>query len=177
MLLCQAAMPFFYPGCQAAGYLKRWGEEKYAELARLLLSRDVDHVVLIGGKDEMEDCRRIAELAGKGVVNLCGETEILDIVPLARDAKYQVGNDTGTAHLAASSSQPMVVVCGPTDPYRVRPQGDNVIAVQADMPCLNCYCKQHCEHHSCMKAVQPEHVLEALHYKDGPVMIIPVNQA
>lgn len=166
----------FYPGCQAAGYLKRWGEEKYAELARRLLSSDVDHVVLIGGKDEIEDCRRIAELAGDGIVNLCGETEVLDIVPLACDAKYQVGNDTGTAHLAASSSQPMVVVCGPTDPYRVKPQGDNVVAIQADMSCLNCYCKQDCAHHSCMKALQPEHVIAALSYKGGPVMMVSVEE-
>ncbi|ARU31522.1 hypothetical protein CAP31_07370 [Sulfuriferula sp. AH1] len=167
----------FYPGCQAAGYLKRWGEEKYAELARRLLASDVDHVVLIGGKDEMEDCRLIVELAGEGIVNLCGETEVLDIVPLARDAKYQVGNDTGTAHLAASSSQPMVVVCGPTDPYRVKPQGDNVVAIQADMSCLNCYCKQDCTHHSCMKALQPEHVIAALNYKGGPVMMVPVEES
>ncbi|MDR3393018.1 MAG: glycosyltransferase family 9 protein [Sulfuriferula sp.] len=167
----------FYPGCQAAGYLKRWGEDKYAELARQLLIDEVDHVVLIGGKDEMEDCRRIADLVGDGVVNMCGETEVLDIVPLARDAKYQVGNDTGTAHLAASSSRPMVVVCGPTDPYRVKPQGDNVVAIQADMPCLNCYCKQDCAHHSCMKAIQPSHVIAALNYKDGPVMIIPAQEA
>ncbi len=166
----------FYPGCQAAGYLKRWGEDKYAELARQLLLNEVEHVVLIGGKDEIEDCRRITELVGDGIVNLCGETEVLDIVPLAHDAKYQVGNDTGTAHLAASSSQPMVVVCGPTDPYRVKPQGDNVIAIQADMPCINCYCRQDCEHRSCMKAIQPEHVIEALHYKDGPVMIVPVHK-
>lgn len=167
----------FYPGCQAAGYLKRWGEEKYAELARRLLASDVDHVVLIGGKDEIEDCRRIAELAGEGIVNLCGETEVLDIVPLARDAKYQVGNDTGTAHLAASSSQPMVIVCGPTDPYRVKPQGDNVVAIQADMSCLNCYCKRDCTHHSCMKALQPEHVITALNYKGGPVMMVPVKES
>lgn len=167
----------FYPGCQAAGYLKRWGEDKYAELARQLLIHEVKHVVLIGGKDEIEDCRRIAELVGDGIVNLCGETEVLDIVPLAMGAKFQVGNDTGTAHLAASSSQPMVVVCGPTDPYRVKPQGDNVVAIQADMPCLNCYCKQDCAHHSCMNAIEPKHVIEALSYKQGPVMIIPIQPA
>jgi heptosyltransferase-2 len=165
----------FYPGCQAAGYLKRWGETKYAELARQLLIDEVEQVVLIGGKDEIEDCRRIAELVGAGIVNLCGETEILDIVLLAHDAKYQVGNDTGTAHLAASSSQPMVVICGPTDPYRVKPQGSNVVAIQADAPCLNCYCKQACSHHSCMKAIQPEHVIAALKHPTAPVMMIPVK--
>ena len=164
----------FYPGCQAAGYLKRWGEQKYAELARRLLVSEVDQVVLIGSKDEIEDCRRIAELVGSGIVNLCGETEVLDIIPLARDAKLQVGNDTGTAHLAASSSQPMVVVCGPTDAYRVKPQGDNVIAIQAQLPCMNCYCKHPCSHHSCMQAIQPEHVLDALKHRAGEVIMIDV---
>lgn len=153
----------FYPGCQAAGYLKRWGETNYAALARRLLDQGmVDSVALVGSQDESEDCRRIAELAGPGVVNLCGMTEVLDIVPLAAGARYQVGNDTGTAHLAASSSAPMAVVCGPTDAYRVRPQGDNVVALQADLPCKNCYCKHPCDHHTCMKAVTPDHVLRVL---------------
>lgn len=162
----------FYPGCQAAGYLKRWGEDNYAELARRLLIDEVDHVVLVGSKDEVEDCRRIAELVGEGIVNLCGETEVLDIIPLARDAKLQVGNDTGTAHLAAAANRPMVVVCGPTDAYRVKPQGDNVIAIQAQLPCMNCYCKHPCAHHSCMKAIEPEQVLQALNRKAGEVIMI-----
>ncbi len=164
----------FYPGCQAAGYLKRWGDANYAELARRLLSDgEVDRVALIGSLDEMDDCRRIAELAGEGVINLCGKTEVLDIIPLAQGARLQVGNDTGTAHLAAASSSPMVVVCGPTDAYRVKPQGDNVIALQARLSCINCYCKHPCEHHSCMKAVRAEQVLQTLkHPPADPVVMI-----
>lgn len=163
--LQEGCYALFYPGCQAAGYLKRWGENNYAELARLMLTQhEVDHVVLIGSQDEMEDCRRIAELAGEGVINLCGQTEVLEIIPLAQGAKWQVGNDTGTAHLAAASDAPMVVVCGPTDAYRVRPQGSNVMAIQAELPCMNCYCKHECTHHSCMKIVRPEHVLQALRH-------------
>jgi heptosyltransferase-2 len=166
----------FFPGCQAAGYLKRWGEEKYADLARTLLQGKVDHVVLIGGKDEIEDCRRITELVGQGVVNLCGVTEILDIVPLANTAKFMFGNDTGTAHIAAASSKPMVIICGPTDPYRVKPLGDNVVAVQAELPCMNCYCKHPCEHHSCMKAINTEHVMAMLQYGHAEVLIIKPQQ-
>ncbi len=153
----------FYPGCQAAGYLKRWGNANYAGLARMLLDQGrVNQVVLVGGKDELDDCTAIANLAGKGVVNLCGRTEVLDIIPIAQGAALQVGNDTGTAHLAAASSVPMVVVCGPTDVGRVRPQGDNVIGIQAELPCMNCYCRHPCDHHSCMKAIRPVDVLNAI---------------
>lgn len=151
----------FMPGCQAAGYLKRWGAERYAALARLLQAEGV-RVALIGGPDELEECERIAALAGDAVVNLCGRTRILEVVPLAQQARFLVANDTGTAHLAAATERPMVVVCGPTDPRRVKPAGDNVIALQANLPCINCY-QKHCSHHSCMPIITPQMVLDTLH--------------
>ena len=49
----------------------------------------------------------------------------------------------------------MLVICGPTDPRRVKPIGGQVKAVQAEEVCINCYSRQ-CEHedyHACMKAV------------------------
>jgi ADP-heptose:LPS heptosyltransferase len=39
--------------------------------------------------------------------------------------------------------------------------GDNVIAIQAILPCINCYQKS-CGHHSCMREIQPAHVLDVL---------------
>ena len=55
----------------------------------------------------------------------------------------------------------MVVVCGPTDPRRVRPAGDNVRTCQAALHCINCYLKT-CTHHSCMQVLGPDQVLAAL---------------
>jgi heptosyltransferase-2 len=153
----------FLPGCQAAGYLKRWGSERYAALGRLLHLAGLEKVVVLGGKDEMEECERIRDLAGGDwLVNLCGETRILDIVPLCEGARVIVGNDTGTAHVASCTDRPMVVVCGPTDPARVKPVGNNVVALQATLECINCYCKKPCSHHTCMKLVTPEQVFETL---------------
>lgn len=156
------AYALLMPGCQAAGYLKRWGAERYAELGRLLHERDGLRIALIGGPDELDECERIEQLSGDWAVNLCGQTEIFDIVPLAQQARFLVANDTGTAHLASATEQPMVVICGPTDPRKVKPAGDNVIALQADLPCINCY-QKHCSHHSCMPAVTPEAVYHTLH--------------
>ncbi len=152
------------PGCQAAGYLKRWGAERYTQLGRRLHESDGLRAVLIGGSDELDECTRIEQMSGDWVVNLCGRTEIFDIVPLARQAKFVVANDTGTAHLASATERPMVVICGPTDPRKVKPAGDNVIALQADLPCINCY-QKHCSHHSCMPLVTPDAVYDTLHGK------------
>ncbi len=150
------------PGSQAAGWLKRWGAARYAELARLLRARGVPRVVLLGGPDELEECARIASLcAGDWLVNLCGKTRILELVPLCAAARLIVGNDTGTAHVASSTGTPLVVICGPTNPRRVRPVGAQVRTLQADLDCINCYGKD-CDHHSCMAMVTPEMVMDIL---------------
>lgn len=145
------------PGSQAAGHLKRWGAARYARLARALLERDVDRVLIVGGPEEVEECGRIAAAGGPGAVDLCGRTELLDIVPLCEGARAVIANDTGTAHIAAAAGRPMFVICGPTDPRRVCPTGPAVVPLQAALACVNCYRKD-CAHHTCMRLIEPERV-------------------
>jgi lipopolysaccharide heptosyltransferase II len=158
------------PGSQAAGWLKRWGAQRYAALARLLRERGVAKVVLLGGPDELEECAAIAGACdGAWLVNLCGQTRMLDLVPLAAAARLIVANDTGTAHVASCTTTPMVVICGPTDPRRVKPVGENVRALQADIDCRNCYGKTCAHDHACMAAITPAMVLAALAKVAGPL--------
>jgi len=153
----------FLPGSQAAGYLKRWGAARFASLARLLKSHGLQRIALIGGPDELDECRRIRDRCGAWVVDLCGKTRLLDIVPICETARVVVGNDTGTAHVAAAAGKPMLVICGPTDPGRVLPAGNTVSSMQAPLPCINCY-RKHCAHHSCMAWISPAMVLERLQW-------------
>jgi heptosyltransferase-2 len=150
------------PGCKAGGELKRWGARRYIALAINLHNNGLERVVLIGSADDQDVCRRIAAECGDWLVNLCGATTILDLVPLCAQARCIVSNDTGTAHVAAAGDRPLVVICGPTDPRRVKPIGDKVTTLQADIFCINCYRKD-CAHHSCMALISPERVFETLH--------------
>lgn len=144
------------PGAAAAHPLKRWGAARYAELARLLHAQGMDKIVLVGGPDEVDDCAAIAA-AGDYVVNLNGRLQLLDIVPLCAGAAAIIGNDTGTTHFASAAGRPLLVLCGPTDPRRVKPIGAASVAVQAQLPCRNCYAKtcRNSEHHACMTAITP----------------------
>jgi lipopolysaccharide heptosyltransferase II len=155
------AYAVFLPGSQAAGYLKRWGASRFATLASLLKQRGIEHTLILGGPDEIEECARIDATTPADVINLCGQTELLDLVPLCESARLVVGNDTGTAHVGSASTTPMVIVCGPTDPRRVLPAGDNVQALQARLACINCY-KKHCQHHTCMAWITPPMVVQKL---------------
>jgi heptosyltransferase-2 len=152
----------FMPGCQVAGYLKRWGWRRFAALAMAMAGKGVERIFIVGARDEREECDAIAAACPEIAVNLCGQTSILDLVPLARGATCVVSNDTGTAHVAAAAARPMVVVCGPTDPRRVKPAGTQVITIQADLWCKSCYRKE-CSHHSCMGVLSPQQVMHALY--------------
>jgi len=147
------------PGAAAAHPLKRWGATRFAELARLLHARGVQKIAIVGGPDEVEECAEIAA-AGDYVVNLNGQLQLLDIAPLCAGALAIIGNDTGTAHFASAAGQPLLVLCGPTDPRRVKPIGSTAVAVQAQLPCRNCYAKvcANSDTQACMKAITPEWV-------------------
>ncbi len=162
------------PGSHAAGKLKRWGAAQYAELAQRLKAAGIGRIVVVGGPDEVDECAEIAA-SGDHVLNLNGRLQLLDIAPLCAGAAAVIGNDTGTAHFASASGRPLLVLCGPTDPRRVKPIGDATVAVQAVLPCINCYAKtcRNPDHHACMKAITPEWVsaqvadLSAGHLRPG----------
>ncbi|MDP3333922.1 MAG: glycosyltransferase family 9 protein [Methylococcaceae bacterium] len=151
------------PGSHAAGQTKRWGASHYAGLAVELNKRGVQRIVLIGGVDEAGECEQIAAYHPEFIINLCGQTTLLALPEIYRHAEMIIGNDTGTAHLAAAAQRPVLVICGPTDPRRVKPLGPQVIAIQAEIACKNCYQKT-CSHHSCMENLTVDHVLMNLEF-------------
>lgn len=150
----------FLPGSQTAGWLKRWGVERFQALAVQLRNRGLaERIAIIGGPDEVEDCQKISA-AGEFLVNLNGRIELLEIAPLCSQAAFIIANDTGTAHIAAAADRPMLVICGPTDPSRVKPIGLKVRAIQAELPCRSCYAKD-ClidDKQRCMRILSPEFV-------------------
>ncbi len=147
----------FLPGCDANGWLKRWGAKNYGQLAQRLHREKGLSIVLIGAAAEHEECEKIEKMVGQPwLANLCGQTAMHEIVPLCEQAAAIVANDTGTGHIAACSPKPILVLCGPTDPRRVKPVGPNVLALQYKVECRNCYCKKPCDHQSCMKLLTPD---------------------
>ena len=134
----------FMPGSQAAGRLKRWSAESYAALGRLLLDAGAAHIVVLGAADEAGACTEIAariESSHPGRALWLRELALPQIVSVCAGARRIVANDTGIAHIAAAAGRPLLMLCGPTDPRRVKPPGTAVRAVQARGGCLDCYGK------------------------------------
>ena len=101
---------------------KRWPTAKYAELANLLAAEGTTPI-LIGSAAEAAVLRDIASQVPQAR-NLCGRTDLFDIVALARDAAVAIGNDTGPMHVAAAVDCPAVVLfSSESDPALTAPRG------------------------------------------------------
>jgi len=144
-------------GSNKEGKLKRWGIENFIELSYLIEKNLKYKSVLVGGADDASECKSISK-GNKNTINICNQTDLPVLSEIFRNAKFIVANDTGTAHLAASTKTPMLVITGPTDPKKVKPTGKQVLAIQAEIECKNCYSKS-CSHHSCMKGLKANDVL------------------
>jgi ADP-heptose:LPS heptosyltransferase len=96
------------PGCAPHRAEKRWPAERYARLAREIAAEGVVPVVL-GTAGEAVINQRIADLC-PAVVDLTGQTRLVDLPALARGALAAVGNDTGPMHLIGPTGCPALVL-------------------------------------------------------------------
>lgn len=138
---------------------KRWGEEKFASLARELAGRG-GTLLLLGGPAEREAARRIVEASGVPIRNTVGNS-IPEAVALLAHCDLVVGGDTGLVHCARALGRPSLVLFGPTDPGRhVFASTERPVRVQiACAPCHD-HGPRRCplSHHRCLVDLEVEPV-------------------
>ena len=118
------------PGCAPHRLEKRWPAARYAELARLLAAERGLASVVIGTAADQASIDELCAAAPE-VANLCGRTSLKQLGALARRARGVVGNDTGPIHIVAAVGAPtLVLMCGTSDPIKMRPLGPDVDIVQ-----------------------------------------------
>lgn len=145
----------FIPGSSSSNKLKRWGYKNFSNLFDLI-NKNNKKVLLVGGPEDINECNKIKKLSPK-IINLCNKVEIEDLIALFDFAEFVISNDTGPCHLTACTRTKVIQITGPTDPQKVKPIGKNIISIQPELPCVNCY-QKYCSHHSCMKNVHPEYI-------------------
>ena len=119
---------------------KRWPRASYIELCqRMLQSCPRAAFLLIGGRDEMEDCAVIEKELGIRCINAAGRYTIRECAALLANCSAYVGNDTGSAHIAAALNIPVVVVSSHamnaaddavTSPLRFAPRGERIAIIR-----------------------------------------------
>ncbi len=73
-------------------------------------------VVLLGGPEDREEGRLIAELDPVKVYNACGKFSLNESAELIKFSRIVISNDTGLMHIAAAYKKPLVSLWGNTSP-------------------------------------------------------------
>ncbi|MFP5344154.1 MAG: glycosyltransferase family 9 protein [Gammaproteobacteria bacterium] len=149
-----------HTGSSARWVSRRWEERHFAELARALHERGL-HVIWVGGPEERE---LNARLVAHGGVNAAEAFSVLELVELARQARFAVTNDSGPMHIIAAAGIPIYALFGPTDWRRSHALGQGERVLTHPVPCSPCYlpvCPPQREHR-CLRDLTPQAVLQRL---------------
>jgi heptosyltransferase-2 len=146
------------PGAEY-GLAKRWPIERYAELATRLKAAG-KQVWVFGSAKENELGEAIVQAAGEGgVVNLCGQTKLVDAVDLLALAECAVTNDSGLMHIAGAVGLRLVALYGSSSPDYTPPLTDKADVVYLRLSCSPCF-ERECPlgHFNCMMQMGVEDV-------------------
>ena len=161
------------PGATAA--FRIWPATLMAAAIRTLRQQTGLQLLIVGSRSDSRLCDQLVKLSPDGCTAVAGKTDILDLLALLAGARFFLGMDSGTAHLAGALGIPTVVLspfpapCNldhPNSPRRFRPCGPNVRVLQPEHPLPPCdptcsFLEPHCIRQISSEAVSSA-VLSAL---------------
>jgi ADP-heptose:LPS heptosyltransferase len=152
--------------------LRRWPEQHFVALCRLLVERRPDAwVVLTGARHEAALADRIvAALRAPGgaarCVSLVGRTDLRQLLTLFSMARVLVSADSGPPHFAAMTPIRGVTLFGPETPSLYGPVNERNVALTAGLacsPCIHAWNRRvsTCTDNRCMQLLAPEAAADA----------------
>lgn len=148
--------------------IRRWPEENYISLVRMVLERYPKLVLLLtGGKSERPGLEAItAAVQSNRCVNFAGHTSLSDLPALYSVGAFMLSNDSGPPHFASVTDMPTFVFFGPETPKLYGPLG-NATPIYAGLACSPCvsaanHRKTACSDNVCLQVITPEQVFDVL---------------
>ncbi len=144
----------------ARSHIKRWGEDKFAQLCeRLLEDKDI-RIILVGDEMDKEIAVYINNRCGGKVLNLCGKTKIAQLAALLTKSRLLITNDSAIMHIGSYLSIPILAVFGPTNELKYGPWSGVSSLIKKDISCRPCE-KAQCRFGNldCMRLITAEEVL------------------
>ncbi|MBI2082665.1 MAG: glycosyltransferase family 9 protein [Deltaproteobacteria bacterium] len=139
---------------------RRWGTEKFSQVA-LELSKEIDaHFLIFGTPPEEEILKSITnQIPDRSTV--VSNISLTECSLLFEKLHLFIGNDSSLIHLAASKGVKTLAVIGPTNPRQTGPFGEKGYSVRVDLPCSPCFdtgFSNVCPERSCLTQLDPVQV-------------------
>lgn len=144
------------------GPAKRWPSERFAAIGDMAVDKWGAKVMIFGSGQEKDICIRVSSAMSHPSINLCGGTELGELIALIRRCNLFVTNDSGLMHMASALKVPLVAIFGSTNPVATGPRGPRSIIVRHEVDCAPCMRPECSRDFQCMLSIKPEHVWNEL---------------
>ncbi len=148
--------------------LRKWSDECYVELAKLILAGAPDvFILLTGTASEAGTIARLEAAIGQSRCrSVAGKTTLRGLLTLYTESAMMITNDSGPAHFATITDMEVVVLFGPETPHLWRPLGDAVTVQYRGLACSPCFTvyngrQSKCRRNACMD-FSPAEVYEVI---------------
>jgi heptosyltransferase-2 len=146
----------------AYGPAKCWAEDNFKQVAKALLEDKDLFLVFIGDKKSQEKINEIVkDFSKERVINLCGKTNLLELVGVINHCNVFVTNDSGPMHIAAALSIPLVSIFGSTSDIMTGPYKTGVV-INKKVLCSPCFRRKCNRDFACMNQIMPMEVLSKI---------------
>ncbi len=144
---------------------KFWPNRNWVKLLKNL-NKHVN-IILTGSNSDKKYIENITRMAKEvELLNLTGQTNILQLKILFEKTDILITPDSGSAHLAAAVKKPAIIALfGATSNIRNAAFGENNINLSTNLNCQPCYkkiCKYNDSIPECMQNISPETITEKI---------------
>ena len=139
---------------------KRWPLSQFKQIESRLTAQGLQTEFVLGPAEE--DLLGELQDRNRKIHRLF---DLVELVQLYQTAGGYIGNDSGASHLAAYLGLPTLVIFGPADPVRWKPNGALVEIVRPDLSCRACFETEpsNCDEPKCLDEITPDRVLSAFY--------------
>lgn len=146
--------------------LKRWHPEGFACVAHSL-SEELDaSVIILGGPDEVDIAKRVAESSRCRTFMLAGETTLRSMAAILERCDLVICNDSCALHIASMIGVPTVAIFGPSKSMETGPFGNIHVTVEKPFACRYSCDENVCTrnpHNECLTSITADDVFNAAH--------------
>ena len=148
------------PGAEY-GPAKQWPIAYYQEMAEKLIT--TGYLVWVFGSEKERAIGEQIGQAGKGVSNLCGKTQLVDVIDLIELCDSVVSNDSGLMHVACATDRRVIAIYGSSSPSYTPPLTKNAEVIYRYLECSPCF-KRVCPlgHTNCLTGIDSDILLAAI---------------
>ena len=142
---------------------KRWGQ--FEAVARQVVDNG-NSVIVLGGPEDRDAGRALAEHSNGTIANYCGELDLPASAAMIEQCRAFLSCDSGLMHIAYALGVPTLSLFGPGSMQKWAPRGARHRVISKDFACSPCMTFgriARCEYaYACMQSIEPDDVMTRL---------------